>query len=464
MPIEILMPALSPTMTEGTLAKWLKEVGDKVTSGDVIAEIETDKATMEVEAVDEGVLGRILVASETQNVAVNTVIGVLLEDGETPDSLDIDFKTEQTSDFDRKKNEAEASSVQKRSSKSLKATPLAKREAIAQGLDIGAIQGTGSRGKVIRADVMALQNIDKLEATASSGLTSEQEKGASERIFVSPIARKIASESDVDLGLLRGSGPNGRIIMADVLKGPRHTEDMPSNAAALIGEELIPMSGMRKVIAERMVSSKSNVPHFYLTVDCEIDELLKLRAMMNEEFSSRDVKLSVNDFIIKACGRALIDVPDANVSFDGEGGVRKYQKADISVAVALENGLITPIIRNTDSKSLHEISKEMKVLADKARSGKLRPEEYQGGSFSISNLGMYGIKHFEAIINEPQGAILAVGAGEKRPVVRGNDLAVATVMSCTLSCDHRVIDGAVGAQLISAIKKYIEYPPFFLMS
>jgi len=277
-------------------------------------------------------------------------------------------------------------------------------------------------------------------------------------------ARKIASESDVDLGLIRGSGPNGRIIMADVLKGPRHPEDMASNAAALSDEELIPMSGMRKVIAERMVSSKSNVPHFYLTVDCEIDELLKLRAMMNEEFSSRDVKLSVNDLIIKACGRALIDVPDANVSFDGEGSVRKYQKADISVAVALENGLITPIIRNADRKSLDEISDEMKVLAGKARSGKLRPEEYQGGSFSISNLGMYGIKHFEAIINEPQGAILAVGAGEKRPVVKGNDIAVATVMSCTLSCDHRVIDGAVGAQLIAAIKKYIEYPPFLLMS
>ena len=464
MPIEILMPALSPTMTEGTLAKWLKEVGDKVCSGDVIAEIETDKATMEVEAVDEGVLGRILVASETQNVPINTVIGVLLEDGETLDSLDMDFKTQQSLDCYRKKNEAEASNVQKRASKSPKATPLAKREANAQGLNIAAIQGTGSRGKVVRADVMAFQNTDKLEATASSGLKSEQEKGSSERIFVSPLARKIALESDVDLGVISGSGPNGRIILADILNGSRHTENTPSNNAALSGAELIPMSGMRKVIAERMVSSKSNVPHFYLTVDCEIDELLKLRAMMNEEASPREVKLSVNDFIIKACGRALIDVPDANVSFDGEASVRKYQKADISVAVALENGLITPIIRNADRKSLHEISEEMKVLAGKARSGKLRPEEYQGGSFSISNLGMYGIKHFEAIINEPQGAILAVGAGEKRPVVKGNDLAVATVMSCTLSCDHRVIDGAVGAQLISAIKKYIEYPPFLLMS
>ena len=464
MPIEILMPALSPTMTEGTVAKWCKDVGDKVVSGDVIAEIETDKATMEVEAVDEGVLGRILVASKTENVPVNTVIGVLLDDGEMLDSLDLDFKTQQTVDFDAKKNGAEASNVQKRPFKSQKSTPLAKREAIAQGLDIAAIEGTGSRGKVTRLDVVAVKNIDRREAASSSELTSEREKGFSERIFVSPVARKIASEADIDLSLIRGSGPNGRITMADVLKSPRHTDDKRSNPVTLNGGELVPMSGMRKVIAERMVSAKSNVPHFYLTVDCEIDELLKLREIMNEEDSSGDIKLSVNDFIIKACSRALIEVPDANVSFNGEASVRRYQNADISVAVALEDGLITPIIENADRKSLSEISEEMKVLAGKARSGMLMPEEYQGGSFSISNLGMYGIKHFEAIINEPQGSILAVGAGEKRPVVKGNELAVATVMSCTLSCDHRVIDGAVGAQLISAIKKYIEYPPLLLIS
>ena len=464
MPIEILMPALSPTMTEGTLAKWCKDVGDNVVSGDVIAEIETDKATMEVEAVDEGVLGRILVASKTENVPVNSVIGVLLDDGETLDSLDMDFKTQQTVDFDAKKNEAEASNVQKGFSKSQKSTPLAKREAIAQGLDIAAIEGTGPRGKVTKSDVVAVQNIDRVEAASSSELISEREKGFSERIFVSPVARKIASEADIDLSLIRGSGPNGRITMADVLKSPSHTHDKRANPVTLDGGELIPMSGMRKVIAERMVSAKSNVPHFYLTVDCEIDELLKLREMMNGENSSGGVKLSVNDFIIKACSRALIEVPDANVSYDGAASVRRYQNADISVAVALEDGLITPIIRNADRKSLSEISEEMKVLAGKARSGALMPEEYQGGSFSISNLGMYGIKHFEAIINEPQGSILAVGAGEKRPVVKGNELAVATVMSCTLSCDHRVIDGAVGAELISVIKKYIEYPPLLLMS
>ena len=291
MPIEILMPALSPTMTEGTVAKWCKDVGDKVVPGDVIAEIETDKATMEVEAVDEGVLGRILVASKTENVPVNTVIGVLLDDGETLDSLDMDFKTQQTVDFDAKKNGAEASNVQKRPLKSQKSTPLAKREAIAQGLDIAAIEGTGSRGKVTRFDVVAVKNTHRLEAASSSELTSEREKGFSERIFVSPVARKIASEADIDLSLIRGSGPNGRIIMADVLKSPRDTDDKRSNPFREWWR-VSPDVRDEKVIAERMVSAKSNVPHFYLTVDCEIDELLKLREMMNEEDPSGDVKLS----------------------------------------------------------------------------------------------------------------------------------------------------------------------------
>jgi len=466
MPVQILMPALSPTMTEGTLAKWLKSEGDNIAAGDVIAEIETDKATMEVEAVDEGMLGRILVKEGTENVPVNQPIGLLLEDGEDASALDSADAAAPAPEPKVQSEETEKPAAASRpvsSGKEVAATPLARRIAEEAELDISAIAGTGAHGKVTRADVVAARDGDGgLKPAAAS--VAEQPQG--DRIFASPLARRVAAEAGLDIGSIPGSGPNGRIVMADVEAAKADPSIMKAAAGAPApagGSELVRMSAMRKVIAERMASSKSNVPHFYLTVDCEIDELLKMRSVMNERLEAEGVKLSVNDFIIKACALALMEVPDANASFEGDGNIRKYHSADISIAVALDGGLITPIVRNADSKSLAEISNEMKELAGKARDGKLAPEEYQGGSFSISNLGMYGIKQFDAIINEPQGAILAVGAGEQRPVVKNGELAVATVMSCTISCDHRVVDGALGAVLLSAIKRFIEYPPLLLM-
>ena len=476
MPVKILMPALSPTMTEGNLATWHKKEGDAIASGDVLAEIETDKATMDVEAVDEGTLGKILVPDGTESVQVNTVIGLILEDGEDSASLE-SAETASAAPAPAPTAEAVPAAVPLTAPVSVSgdvvATPLAKRMAEQAGLDIASILGTGARGKITRADVELAMGGSN--GTAQPILVAPAATASGDRIFVSPLARRLAAEAGLDLAAIAGTGPGGRIVKADVVKAqaappaaaaaPASAEAAPTPAPtpAASGDDydIVPMSTMRKVVAERMVHSKSNVPHFYLTVDCEIDELLKVRSQLNERLE--DGKLSVNDFVIRACAMALMEVPEANAAWEGDGKMRRYKTADISIAVALDEGLITPIIRHAERKGLAEISTDMKDLATRAKDGKLMPEEYQGGSFSISNLGMFGIKQFDAVINEPQGAILAVGAGEPRPVVRNSELAVATVMSCTLSCDHRVVDGATGAKLLSAIKRLIEYPPTMLL-
>jgi len=439
MPINILMPALSPTMTEGTLAKWLIKEGEEVSSGDAIAEIETDKATMEVEAVEEGTLGKILVPEGTEGVAVNQVIAVILEEGEDASAI------------------ANAAPV---------AAPKAPEP-----------QTPTPQAPAAQPAVAA--------APGSTSAPNGGDSGAGgSRIFASPLARRMAQQAGLDLSSLQGTGPHGRIVKADIeaalaggapAKAPAAGAPAPAAAAAptpsgpgakqladLLGmsHRVEPLSGMRKTIASRLTESKQTVPHFYLTVDCEVDELLKVRKDLNGRSDS--YKLSVNDFVIRAVALALKKVPAANASFDPEG-LLFYDHADVSVAVATPNGLITPIIKAAETKGLAEISNEMKDLATRARDGKLMPEEYQGGTFSISNLGMFGVKQFEAVINPPQGCILAVGAGEQRPVVKDGALAVATVMSCTLSVDHRVVDGAVGAEYLAAFKKLIEDPLTMLL-
>ncbi len=425
MPISILMPALSPTMTEGNLAKWHKAVGDTVTAGDVVAEIETDKATMEVEAVEEGTLGRILVEEGTDGVAVNTPIAVILEEGEG--------------------------------------------EADLAGFSAAAAPQTV-------ADQPAPAPAEPVRAVAEAPLApAAAGNGADhQRIFASPLARRMAQQMGLDLSRITGSGPHGRIVRADVEGGqvgarPAAAAPAPAAAAARqpvalsAGEaayDLVPHTTMRKVIAQRLTESKQTVPHFYLTIDCHIDRLLEIRKELNGR--ADDFKLSVNDMIIKAVALGLRIVPEANASWSDEG-VRRYKSADVAVAVAIDGGLITPVIRQAEDKGLRNISEEMKVLATKAREGKLMPEEYQGGTFSISNLGMFGIREFAAVINPPQGCILAVGAGEQRPVVKDGALAVATVMSCTLSVDHRVVDGAIGAKFLAAFKTLVEDPLTMLL-
>ena len=415
MPIDILMPALSPTMTEGNLAKWLKSEGDSVEAGEVIAEIETDKATMEVEAVDEGVLGKIVVPEGSEGVAVNAVIGVLLADGEDADAI------------------GSAPAPPERPEPAAEPDPPASAEVVAE----------------------------KAPAHPSSG----------ERIAASPLARRMAAQAGLDLSAIQGSGPKGRIVKADIeavlASGAAALPPAPAGlpprapvAAPAAEDQTVKLSTMRRVIADRMTESKTTVPHFYLTVDCEVDELLKVRGEINKRLEN--AKISVNDIVIRACALALREVPAANVSWAGEGTMTQHGTVDISVAVAIPGGLVTPIVRNADMKGLVEIAGEMKELAARAREGKLRPEEYQGGGFSISNLGMYGVKSFDAVINPPQACILAVGAGEPRPVVRDGEIVPATVMSCTLSVDHRVVDGAIGAELLGAIKRNIEYPPAML--
>ena len=428
MPINILMPALSPTMTEGTLAKWLVKEGDEVSSGDIIAEIETDKATMELEAVDEGKIGKILVAEGTEGVEVNKPIGVLLEEGE--DEGDIDAS-------------ADAAPAPKAEPK--KEDPSAK--------------GTGKK-----QDAQA-------DKPAPAKKDSPAKSESSDRIFASPLAKRIAENAGVDLADVKGSGPNGRIVKDDVEKAisggksakkgapaaaasfSSATSDVPDFGQSYTEEE---NSNVRKVIARRLLEAKQSIPHFYLTIDCVIDDLLDLRKSLNAR-EGADYKLSVNDFIIKASALAMRKVPMVNATWTDEA-IRLYDNVDVSVAVATDGGLITPIIRNADQKGLSAISNEMKELAGRARDNKLKPEEFQGGGFSISNLGMYGIKEFSAIINPPQSAILAVGAGEQRPIVKDGALTIATVMSCTLSCDHRVVDGAVGAEFLAAFKPLIEDP------
>jgi len=420
MPINILMPALSPTMTEGKIARWLKKEGEAIRSGDVIAEIETDKATMEVEAADEGTLGKILVPAGQEGVKVNTAIALLLEEGEDASALSAAIK-----------------------------------------------QGSPDKQETSRAPQSAV--VAQAVKPAAQRQVSDAGTPAHTRIFVSPLARRLAAERGIDLSTIAGSGPHGRILRADIEQAKSgasqklgmQTPAIPGKPA--FGEpdfDLVPHTTIRKTIARRLVESKQLVPHFYLSIDCEIDALLKLREELNNLSPAEGpgaYKLSVNDLIIKAAALALKRVPAANASWSDEG-VKRYKTADISVAVAVPNGLVTPIIRQAEAKRLPDISAEMKGLAKRAREGKLKPEDYTGGSFSLSNLGMYGIKSFSAIINPPQGCILAVGAGQKQAVVRGDAIVVASVMNCTLSVDHRVVDGAIGAEFLAAFKHLIETP------
>lgn len=437
MSIEIFMPALSPTMEKGTLAKWLVKEGDTVESGDVIAEIETDKATMEVESIDDGTMAKILVAEGSEDVPVGQIIAVLAEEGE--DVADVTVSESKP---------AAAPSVE---------APTAAAPAAA------------------KADV----NPQITDAVTQANVKADD--GA--RIKASPLAKRIAAQAGIDLSSITGTGPHGRIVKRDVegvsaaapapaTATPAATA-APAPAAASIEaptygpHDDIPfreerLSGMRKVIAKRLTESKTTVPHFYLTIDCELDALLAQRKELNAKLADTGGKLSVNDFIIRATALALKKVPAANVQFAGDK-MYWYERADVSVAVAVEGGLVTPVVRGADGKGLAEISADVKELAGKAREGKLMPEDYAGGTISISNLGMYGIKEFSAVINPPQGAILAIGAGEQRPVVKDGALAVATVMSVTMSCDHRAIDGAVGAEFLAAFKGYIQDPLTMLL-
>lgn len=435
MAINITMPALSPTMEEGTLSTWLVKEGDEVSAGDVIAEIETDKATMEVEAVDEGIVAKLLVAAGSEGVRVNAVIAVLAEEGEDVSKMDF--------------------------------TSLAE---IAPPVDPDPIDPV-----IIDPEPIDPGSVPPSPVTPNTNIQS------GDRIFASPLARRIAKGAGVDLSTVTGSGPHGRIIKRDV----ENVDATPQIATAQASQiavppsdeqtlkmfaegsyDLVPHDNMRKIIAKRLVQSKQTVPHFYLTVDCELDRLLKIRGEMNAAAPVVDekpkYKISVNDMIIKAMALALRDNPDANVSWT-EANMVHHKSCDVGVAVSIPGGLITPIVRSAEIKSLSTIASEMKDLAGRARNRKLKPEEYQGGSTAVSNLGMFGIKEFSAVINPPQATILAVGGGEKRAVVRDGEMAVATMMSVTLSTDHRAVDGVLGALLLGSFKGYIENPVSMLV-
>src|SRR6516225_3446927 len=452
MPINILMPALSPTMEKGNLAKWLKKEGDKVKSGDVIAEIETDKATMEVEAVDEGTLAKILVPEGTQDVPVNNVIAVLAGDGE-------DVKAAAAASA----NGGGAKAPEPARAEVPKPAPAA----AAAAAPVPAPAAKPAAASVPQAAAPALQ--------------------ANGRIFSSPLARRLAKEAGIELGRISGTGPHGRIIARDVEqaksgKGLKAPSAAPAAGPALAPSmsdkqilalfepgsyEIVPHDGMRRTIAQRLTASIQNVPHFYLTIDCDIGKLLAAREEINaaapkDKEKKPLYKISVNDFVIKAMAVALQKIPNCNVSWS-EGGMIKHKHSDVGVAVAMPGGLITPIIRKAETKTLSTISNEMKDFAARARARKLKPEEYQGGTTAVSNLGMYGINHFTAVINPPHATILAVGTSEERPVVRGGKIEIAHMMSVTLSCDHRAIDGALGAELIGAFKVLIENPVMMMV-
>ena len=445
MPIAIKMPALSPTMEEGTLAKWLVKVGDKVSSGDIMAEIETDKATMEFEAVDEGIITSIEIAEGSEGVKVGTVIAQLAEEGEDASAAPAP------------KTEAPEAESPKAESPKVEAPAPAPEPAQA-----GPVEAP--------------------TAPAAKAAPASAVKSDGDRVIASPLAKRIAAEKGIDLSTIKGTGPGGRIVKADVEDAQpgaaapaapaAPAEKAASAPAAAPKTESVPvaaildfgipfedqkLSMMRKTIARRLTESKQTVPHIYLTVDIRLDALLKLRGELNGALAARGVKLSVNDLLIKALGQALIQVPKCNVSFAGDT-LRQYSRADISVAVSIPSGLITPIITDAGSKSASAISVEMSALAAKAKEGKLQPHEFQGGTASLSNMGMMGIKQFEAVINPPQGMIMAIGAGEARPYVVDGALAIATVMSATGSFDHRAIDGADGAALMQAFKTLVEAP------
>ena len=439
MPIEILMPALSPTMTEGTLARWTVKEGDAIKAGTVIAEIETDKATMEVEAVDEGVMGKILVASGTEAVPVNQAIALLLGKGEDKKALDSWKPKEEAKD-------AATTAVANPESKDGKPSPEKAAPAAAAG------------------PVAAYQPTKSPELPAGAESTSH-----GERTKASPLAKKKAEELGIDLSRVVGSGPHGRITREDVEEAAKRGGSSGLVKRAGTPFSKVPNNSMRKVIAKRLLEAKQTMPHFYLSVDVELDKLMDIRAQLNEaaqlaagKGKEPAYKISVNDMMIKAVGLALRDKPAANVSWYDDAIVQ-YADVDVSVAVSTDGGLITPIIKNADQKSLPYISNEMKDLAKRARANKLQPEEYQGGGFSISNLGMYGVKTFSAIINPPQSCILAVGAGENKPVVKNGQITIANVVTLTLSVDHRSVDGALGAEYLQILKRYLESPALLLL-
>ena len=433
MPTELKMPALSPTMEEGTLAKWLVKEGDEVKSGDILAEIETDKATMEFEAVDEGKIAKILVPEGTDGVKVGAPIAILAGEGE---------------DISAAAPKADTAPVEAPKA----AAPAPKADATPKSAPVQA----------------------PVETPAASAQPAAAPRSDGDRVKASPLARRLAQAQNIDLNSLQGTGPGGRIVRADIDaaagKAPAAAPAGAPAAPALgthavlpgpmeqaIPHEAIKLSNIRKTIARRLTESKQQIPHIYLTVDIQLDALLKLRGELNAGLESRGVKLSVNDLLIKAVAQALIEVPECNVSFAGDQ-LFKYSRADISVAVSIPAGLITPIIVGADTKSVSAISTEMKDLAGRAKEGKLQPQEFQGGTASLSNMGMYGIKQFEAVINPPQGMIMAIGAGEKRPYVINDSLQIASVMSATGSFDHRAIDGADGAKLMQAFKRLVENP------
>ncbi|MFT8549687.1 MAG: pyruvate dehydrogenase complex dihydrolipoamide acetyltransferase [Acetobacter okinawensis] len=413
MAIEILMPALSPTMTEGKIARWLKKEGDTVNSGDVLAEIETDKATMEVEAIEEGIFGRILIPEGTEGVAVNTPIAIVVEEGEAVPAAP---------------------------------TPATPATAVAPAA-------------VANAAVTA-------SVPASAPATTPQVARPTNRIVASPLARRIAASKGVDLASIKGTGPHGRIVKRDVEAAEsKASASLPSRAQAAApvsggGSRSVPHTTMRKVIARRLSESKATIPHFYVSMDVELDALMALRAQLNALSSDEgqdSFKLSVNDMLIKAAALALKQVPEVNASFT-EDAMILHDDADISVAVSLDDGLITPIVRAAERKSLKQISQEAKSLVSRARAGKLKPEEFQGGTFSISNMGMFGVKEFAAIVNPPQAAILAIAAGKRQPVVSGDEIRIATIMTVTLSVDHRAVDGATAAKWLSAFRSIVQSP------
>ncbi|AUW42233.1 pyruvate dehydrogenase complex dihydrolipoamide acetyltransferase [Rhizobium leguminosarum] len=447
MPINITMPALSPTMEEGNLSKWLVKEGDKVKSGDVIAEIETDKATMEVEAVDEGTVAKLVVAAGTEGVKVNALIAVLAADGED---------------------------VSAAASSAGSAAPASKAD--------------GAAAPKAEAAPAPAQSTPAAAPAAAAATASVSSDGS--RTFSSPLARRLAKEAGIDLSAVAGSGPHGRVVKSDIeaavagggakAAAPAAAASAPQASAAPAAAapkgaseeavlklfepgsyELVPHDGMRKTIARRLVESKQTIPHFYVSVDCELDALLALRAQLNDAAPRKDnapaYKLSVNDMVIKAMALSLRDVPDANVSWTDSNMV-KHKHADVGVAVSIPGGLITPIIRKAEEKTLSTISNEMRDLGKRAKDRKLKPEEYQGGTSSVSNMGMMGVKNFAAVVNPPHATILAVGAGEQRVVVKKGEMTIATVMSVTLSTDHRCVDGALGAELLQAFKGYIENP------
>jgi pyruvate dehydrogenase E2 component (dihydrolipoamide acetyltransferase) len=469
MPVNILMPALSPTMEKGNLARWLKKEGDPVKTGDVIAEIETDKATMEYEAIEDGTLAKIVVPEGTNDVPVNQLIAVLAQEGED---------------------------VKAAAAAAAKAGPPAKAPSAVEAAPKPAQPTASSGAQEAKAPPAAapppapsVPQRDGGEGVRTNGRGSVATTApAAGHIFSSPLARRLAKEAGVEIGRIQGSGPHGRVVARDIAaaregRGLRAPATAPAGPTPMIAPamtdqqiralyedgsyEVVPHDGMRRTIAARLTASVQTIPHFYLTVDCDIGKLLEAREEINatapkDKDGKPAYKLSVNDFVIKALALALQRIPDANVSWT-EAGMLKHKHSDIGVAVAMPNGLITPIIRNAESKSLSTISNEMRELASRARARKLRPQEYQGGTTAVSNLGMYGIKDFTAVINPPHATILAVGAGEERAVVRNGKIEAAHIMSVTMSCDHRAVDGALGAELIGAFKSLIENPVMMLV-